>query len=481
MGAGISGLACAYRLRQLGVQCRVFEAGDRAGGVVATVRRNGCLFELGPQFPRFPASVMQLVHELGLDSEFIAGDRKAKRYIFRNGRLQTAPFSPANLLTTKLVGLRSKMRILTEVFRSSKPPSREETLAEFVERKFGRDVLENLVDPVIATIFFGDARKMGMESAFPALVEWEREYGSLVRGAWKTRNARRSKGEAEGGITRNRHKTKSGSMTITDAFPSMGTFASGMGRLPERLAERLHKEIRYGVRIAKIAAIRRSEDNSSRGWQIELSDGDRIASEHLIFGVPAYVVGELLEHEWARLADHLKAIEYSPMCGVSCTYDRSKVANRLDGFGFMVPRAERMRTICTFWNSSLFPKRAPEGKVLMTSFAEPEAEGDTSIKSTEQLARAVERENRKILGIEGEPADREIWTHPRALPQYNLGHAKRVIAIGEILRGIPGLHLAGNYLKGRSIGECVELAFRVADEVHSQLRLQNIQASKLSV
>jgi protoporphyrinogen/coproporphyrinogen III oxidase len=172
IGAGISGLACAYRLTQLQIPSVVLEAGERAGGAIATVRRNGYLFEAGPQCPRFPASVWQLVRELNLESEFLAGDPKAKRYILRNGHLHPAPFSPQGLITTQLVGAATKFRILTEVFRTSHPPPQEESLAEFVQRKFGGEILDNLLDPIVSTVFLGDSYKMGMESAFPALVQW---------------------------------------------------------------------------------------------------------------------------------------------------------------------------------------------------------------------------------------------------------------------------------------------------------------------
>ena len=153
IGGGISGLACAFRLRQLGIQAVVLESSTRPGGIVSTVRRNGFVFEAGPQCPRFAASVWTLVRELNLESEFLAGDPNAKRYILRDGRLHLAPFSAGGALMTRLVGPRSKYRLLSEVLRNSQPPVEEESLAEFVERKFGAEVLDYLVDPFISTVF----------------------------------------------------------------------------------------------------------------------------------------------------------------------------------------------------------------------------------------------------------------------------------------------------------------------------------------
>jgi len=244
VGAGLSGLSCAFRLKQLGIQCLVLEAADRPGGVITTVRRNGYLFDLGPQIPRFPTSAMKLLRDLRLEEEFVPGDPKAKRYIFRHGKLHPAPFSPAGIMSTRLISASSKWHFLTEAFRSTRPPSREETLAEFVERKFGADVLENVVDPVIATIFFGDARKMGMESAFPDLVDWERDLGSLMRGAFRARNAKREAAKADTAKGSIPAHANGNSMALPEVLPSSGSFQSGMGRLPERLAEELGGKLR---------------------------------------------------------------------------------------------------------------------------------------------------------------------------------------------------------------------------------------------
>ncbi len=460
IGAGISGLTCAYRLKQLGIRALVLEATERAGGLIATIRRNGFLFEAGPQAPRFPASVWRLVRDLNLASKFVPGDPKAKRYIVRHGRLHPAPFSPAGLVTTRLLGPASKFRILTEVFRSSRPPLHEESVAEFVQRKFGAEVLDDLVDPFIATIFLGDSYKMGMESAFPALVEWERNRGSLVRGAIRARKSKQNAGKLDASSAGSRANGKRGAFDVTDALPSLGSFRTGMGAFPEKLAEVLQPAIRYNAEIASVARLASSSDGTERGWEIGLASGDKITAEKLVLAVPAYIAARLLVSSAPNLAGCLQAIEYAAISAVSSAYQKSQVAHALDGFGFMVPRREGLRTICTFWNSSLFPERAPEGQVLMTSFARTESNDD-------ECAQIVEAENAKTLGITGGPVDRLLWKDSHALPQYNVGHAQRVTEIANILRAVGNLYLAGNFLRGRSIGDCVEVAMRVAEEMHS--------------
>ena len=446
IGAGISGLACAYRLKQRGVRALVFEARARVGGVISTVRRGGYLFELGPQAPRFSASVWQIVRELGLEREFVAGDPKAKRYIVRGGRLERAPFSPGGMISTGLVGAGSKLRVLLEPFRFSRPPAEEESVAAFIRRKFSDEVLDYLVDPIVSTVFLGDAEKMGMASAFPALVEWERGSGSLARGALRARGRKR---EADGVVAVG--SAGSGeTLKVTDALPSLGSFREGMATLPDAMARSLGDQLRCGTNVS---SVNRKEEGA--GWEIMTSAGEKIISDDVVLAVPAFVAGALLDGVAPSLARELKEIEYAPMSVVALAYERAQIANTLDGFGFMAPKKEGLQTIATFWNSSLFSGRAPEGKVLITSFARG-AKNDGS---------EIAEENAKLLGIYGEPFECESWHDERAMPQYNVGHAARVARIRAAAAAAPGLHLVGNYLSGRSIGECVDAALRAVDQI----------------
>ncbi len=469
IGGGISGLACAFRLRQLGIQVVVLETSPRPGGMISTVRRNGFVFEAGPQCPRFPASVWNLVRELNLEKEFVAGDPKAKRYILRDGRLHLAPFSPGGLLTTRLVGPRSKYRLLSEVLRNTQPLAEEESLAEFVERKFGTEVSDYLADPFISTVFFGDANKMGMESAFPALVEWERSRGSVVRGALRAFKAKRDVEKSGNGASQPDSNAKHGGLYVTDALPSLGSFRGGMATLAEKLAEKLGEDVHFGAHVESVTAVCVGNSPGAATWQIRASGGAEFSAETLVLAVPAHAAASLLQQDAPKLAALLAAIEYAPMGVVSSAYERKQVRHALNGFGFMVPRCEGLHTVCTFWNSSLFPAHAPQGTVLMTSFVRSGADG-LMVASYDVFAETVEAENAKILGISGAPIERTVWRYPRALPQYNVGHARRVNEIREALHEFPGLCLVGNYLTGRSIGDCADTGSQAAEKLRSRTR-----------
>jgi oxygen-dependent protoporphyrinogen oxidase len=443
------------------------EASQKAGGVISTVHRNGFIFEGGPQCPRFPEPVWKLVRDLSLEHEFVVGDPKAKRFILREGHLHRVPFSAQSLLSTSLVSVKSKYRIFSEAFRNSQPPAMEESLAEFVERKFGPEVLDYLIDPFISTIFFSDARKMGMQSAFPALVEWERTRGSVARGAIRAYKSKQATGSSQTSPTRAR--TNSGTMVVTDALPSLGSFRRGMGTLVQTLSEKLREHLRFSAKVESATTAAALNDGGRSGWRLRLSRGEEIFADTLIVALPSYGAAALFEESAPKLSSLLNTIEHSSLAVVALAYNRNQVRHPLDGFGFMAPQCEGLRTICTFWNSSLFPGRAPDRQVLMTSFARRQANSDLYEASDESLARTIEAENAKILGISGATMDREVWQYQQALPQYNVGHVQTVAQIRQSLAESPGLYLAGNYLTGRSIGDCTEAGYQAAENLRSNL------------
>jgi protoporphyrinogen/coproporphyrinogen III oxidase len=205
-----------------------------------------------------------------------------------------------------------------------------------------------------------------------------------------------------------------------------------------------------------------------------LAGGEEIVAEQIVLAIPAYSAAELLAQTVPHLAAHLAAIEYAPICVVCSAYDRSHVAHSLRGFGFMVPRGEGLSTICTFWNSSLFSNRAPKSTAVITTFAARQLSSQFDTLSEDDCANVIHSENARILKISAPPLDRVVWKDSRALPQYNVGHARRVAEISTILSKIPSLHVVGNFLRGRSIGDCVDLAETVARNVHSQLPGSNI-------
>jgi oxygen-dependent protoporphyrinogen oxidase len=432
IGAGISGLACALRLHRSGIRVLVLEASDLAGGMIATCEKNGFLLEAGPQCPRFARPLWELVREAELEDEFVRSAPQARRFILKSGELHEAPFSVGRFVSTRLVGASSKYRLLTEAVRRARPPEGEESLAEFVRRKFDDDVLAYLVDPFISAIYAGDIEKMGVESAFPFLARWERENGSVLRGA-----IRSSKPSLSGSSQAASSPAGRKRLDLTESLPRMGSFRTGLAALPKAIAGKLGDSISFRARAESIEPAA-ANGGPSPGWRLRLSDGEEVSASALVVTAPAYEAARLLQKAAPKLSAMLAEVSYAPMAVVSSGYDRAQVRN---------------------------PLRAPEGKVLMTSFAGGAANPVFVERDEADIARIVEGELGAVLGIEGPPIERSMWRYPRALPQFNLGHARRIAAVREALKELPGLYLAGNYLQGRSLGDCAEMGSRTADKV----------------
>jgi protoporphyrinogen/coproporphyrinogen III oxidase len=458
IGGGITGLACAYRLKRSGLPVVLLEASARVGGVIARARHDGSLFESGPQCPRFPRSLRKLVREIGLERQFVRAHARAKRYILKDGQLYPAPLSPWALLGTRLVGFGDKVRFLAEPFAQAHPPRSEESLADFIRRKFGSETLDYLVDPFVSAIFFADPEDMGMEGALPSLARWEREHGSVFRGAISSRkNGKRPSAQDSMTPVANQSST----VRLSEALPPLGSFRNGFAVLIEALGEQLGSGLRLGARVAGLRAP--TEPRSS--WLVRLDGGEELTAHSVIIAVPAYQAASILECAAPILSSLLAAIPYSPLAVVSLVYDRSGVRHSLKGFGFVVPRREGLHTISSTWNSSIFPDRAPAGKVLITNFARPLANESFLDLPAREIAAIVEGEVAPVLGISGSPVNHWVWIHRNALPHFQIGHVTRVAEIRQAERTFRGLHLIGNYFAGRSIGDCIENAFAAAENV----------------
>jgi oxygen-dependent protoporphyrinogen oxidase len=448
IGAGISGLACAYRLHQSGVDVAVLESSDRPGGLVDTVEKDGLLFEAGPQSFQGTDALLELVQEIGIESQLQQADPRTPRYVLLHGHLRKIPMSPQALLTSSLLGPGSRWRIATEAFKRTKPPSEEETVANFVRRKFGHEILEYLVAPFVSGVYAGDPEQLSLKAAFPSLDEWEREYGSVLRGAMKSRPPKATAGGA----------------------PPLCSFRHGVAALPLAMADKLGERLQTGTSALEIRRFAES-DGASYDIRAHRQGREQHASvSAVVIAVPAYTAGELLASVSSHLAQVLCGIPYAPVAVVAANYYRQQIGDPLEGFGFLIPRREKVRTLGTVWNSSLFPGRAREGTVTMTSFIGGATDVDIVKHSEEEIARIIQDENAHILGITGPPIESVVWRYPRALPQYNLGHGHVVEAIRDAERQTPGLFFAGNYLEGPAIGKCVENGFHAAEAVTKYLQ-----------
>lgn len=448
VGAGLSGLAVAFRLAQQGIRLRVIESAARPGGVIGSVRRDGALYERGPNSG---LDTTPLVNEL-LAAAGIAGERidasaeAARRYILRDGRLAALPTSPPAFLATSLFSWKAKLALLREPFVRAAAADAEETVAAFVRRRLGTEFLDYAIEPFVAGIYAGDPEQLSVPAAFPRLFALEQRYGSLIRG--QIAGSRERKKSAE--------KAKNAAVSFS--------FRDGMQALTDALARGL--AIDCGVRAA---GLRREADGT---FVLDCERGSErfaLRSRSVVLAVPAYEAARIV----ARLAPEAKAalesIVYPPVATIASCYRRADVAHPLDGFGFLAPRRESPPILGCLFSSSMFAGRANAPTVLLTTFVGGVRSAPLALRSEEELAASVTAALQGYLGAR-QPLWQAVTRWPQAIPQYTLGHLQRIAAVERAEAAAPGLRFCANWRGGVSVADCIKSAHASVEAVQQFLR-----------
>jgi len=443
VGAGVSGLTAAFGLKRRGVAVEVLDAGSAPGGVIATRRRDGALFETGPNSA---LDTTPLINEL-LDALGVRGERvdaaavASIRYIVRDGKLVALPTSPGAFLTTPAFSLGAKLRLLREPFIAPAPPEAEESIAQFVRRRLGDEFLDYAIDPFVSGVYAGDPERISVPAAFPRLYALEQKYGSLIGGQIKGARERR----------RNRETAKNAATSFA--------FRAGMQTLPDALARGVGR-VECAVDVRRIA---RDADGS---WTVAaLRAGDSIVrrSKVLVLAVPARPASALVREIAPQAAAGLAAVEYAAVASVASLYRRTDIAHSLAGFGFLVPKKERRRILGTLFSSSMFEGRATEGTVLLTTFVGGRRDPALPARSEAALATLVHEELGELVGAGAAPLWSEVTRWPEAIPQYDLGHRERLRPVDDAERALPGLFFCANYRGGVSVGDCIKSGHAMAE------------------
>ncbi len=453
-GAGISGLTLAWRLQQQGSDVLVLEQSRHAGGAIRSTREQGLLVEDGPNSALETTPLLtELIRELGLEGgKCYANRAAAKRYILRGGRLVALPMSPISFLGTPLFSWGSKLRLFREPFIAPADPACDETVADFVVRRLGREFLDYAINPFVAGVYAGDPARLSVRAAFPRLFEVEQRYGSLIKAQLRGRRERK----------RNPEKSKQSA--------ELFSFREGMGTLTRALAERLRR-VELATRLEAVTHGVASEHGGDGYTLLAATDaGPRsYTCTALVLATPAGPAADLLGELAPSLAPVLREIPYPPVAAVVSAYARAPGMHPLDGFGFLVPAAERRDILGTIFSSTLFPGRAPEGEVLLTSFVGGMRQPELAQQSEEQIAALVVRELAELLKTPTRARFVRVKRWERAIPQYTPGHLQRVAALEQTERELPGLFFCANYRGGISVGDCVKSAHARAEAVVGHL------------
>lgn len=445
IGGGISGLALTHRLRSRGKDAVLLEAGPRLGGNIQSRERDGFLTEMGPNgfLDKEPAT-RELAASVGVEALIRPADPAAKRrYLYTGGKLRAAPGSPPAFLKSDILPLGARLRVIAELFTSRAPEGMDESLGAFGRRHLGDTATKVLLDAVQTGIYAGDVEKLSVGATFPLLTQLEREHRSLILGAIRMQKAQRK------ALPSGEPRKLTGTLS---------TFEGGLQTLVNGLTRALGPAARTGARVEGLIP-------SQGGWRVSVLEHGRHAellASQVVLATPAHVAAGLLRPLDEKLSALLEGITYAPIAVVHLGYAPGSTPPP-DGFGFLVPSQEKRRLLGAIHASTVFPFRAPGGRVLYTCMVGGARQPELVGLDEEALSTLVRDELRDLVGVTASPIFTEIIRWPRGIPQYNVGHLERVSSIDAALVRLPGLHLAGNAYKGIGLNDCIRNALHQGD------------------
>ena len=442
IGGGITGLAAAYRLLEQGHDVVLYEGADRVGGVIQTIQRDGFLAECGPNtLLETSPKITGLIKKLDLEKRrFDPNPDSDARYILKNGEPTQMVSSPLGFFTGKLFSWKAKLALLREPFIKRSPPEVEESLAELVKRRLGQEFLDYAINPFVAGIYAGDPHQLSVKEGFPKLWALEQKYGSMI------------KGQIQGA----RERKKTGAVS-KDRAPKL-SFDDGLQVLTDRLGQLLGDRVRLNAAVTGLERVGQKQVSVQVGDEAETYDA-------VLLAIPAYRLAELPFPGGQKSLSRLSEVIYPPVASVVLGFKRTDVKHSLAGFGTLNPEVEGVQTLGTIFSSSLFPGRAPEDRVTLTSYVGGMRSPELARKTPEEIIELTVKDLRSIYGVTGEPVFEEVFVYPKAIPQYVVGYGRFREMMTECEEQHSGVFLAGHCRDGISLGDSIVSGLDTAERI----------------
>ncbi len=497
IGAGISGLACAFKLKESQafkdglLEITVLESQSRAGGIVETIFHNDCLLESGPDsFITNKPYMVKLAERLGIANRLV-GTRESRRgaMVVSGGKLVKLPegfnlMAPSKVipfLESPIMSWQGKMRVLAEPFLPVRYKKDDESVADFVRRRFGPELLAKIVQPMIGGIYVGDVEKLSVNMAAARFVALEQNEGSVISALMREADANTA-GGAEGGAQ--------GGAQGGVRYGLFCSFDRGMSLLIDTLLQKLEGvDIRLSTSVTSISRPladngasaasgdngKNSDKNGSRGgqpgrWRI-LCGGAAISADHLVLAVPAKIAANLLGTSAPAVAAQLRQIEAASSVVVNFVLDKTDISADIDAFGVVVPAVEMkkhgLNVIALSFASHKFKDRAPHGKLVLRAFLGGVNQASMLDKTDDELSSLALADMRKLLRYQrtAKPQYVRVCRWPGSMPQFQVGHLDLLDKIELARAGIPALYLAGASYRGVGLPECVHSGEVCAEKI----------------
>ncbi len=450
IGGGITGLSTAYRLRQeaeerdIPLKITLLEASNNVGGVIQTEHRDGFIVEHGPDaFITTKPWGKALCEELCISDKLIGTNPKVRRsFVVRKGKLlpvpegfyMMAPGSFGPFIKSPIFSLSGKFRIVLDLFIPRGSEMDDESVADFVRRRLGKQAFERMAQPMIGGIYTSNAENLSLNATFPRFLDMEREHGSIIKAL----------------LAQKRKAAQTSRDTSGPRYSLFQSFTAGMQTLTDTLADRLSDCIRLQKRVNTI-----QQGESDVGWIVCLDDGEKLEADLICIALPAHLTAKLISPFSSSLAEKLSAVPYKSSITVNLAFRCEDVLHPLNGMGFVVPITEGLNIVGCSFSSVKFENRAPTDHVLLRAFVGENAYIIDEGTDTNNLVATVLKEVTELLGIRNDPIFSVVSEHSEAMAQYLVGHKKVISDIENLVENFSGLALAGNAYHGIGIPDCI--------------------------
>ncbi|HEU5465134.1 MAG TPA: protoporphyrinogen oxidase [Candidatus Binatia bacterium] len=461
VGGGIAGLAAAHRLHELSrarscaLEVVLLEASARLGGAIGTERAGEFVIEAGPDsFITEKPWALRLCERLGLTERLVSTESAYQKiYVVYQGKLISlpagffllAPTRIGSFLQSPLFSWRGKLRTVAELLIPRGRSDGDESLGAFVRRRFGREMLERVAQPLVAGIYAADPERLSLSATMPRFQEMEGRRRSIIL-AMRSEQRRRARGR------------EAGSGARWSLFVSL---RGGMQELVDTLSRRLDAA---STRLQARATVL-SRGPAKTGWRIVADNQQEFDADAVVLATPAFRAGVMLEGLEPGAAGELKQIGYVSTATVSLAFRRADFPKPPDSFGFIVPAAENRKIMACTFSSLKYPGRAPQEFILLRAFVGDALQPELLDLDDATIEQNIRAELGNLLGVHAAPVLSRIYRHPKSMPQYHVGHQARIARIERALQRFPTLALAGSAYHGVGIADCVGSGEEAAEKI----------------
>lgn len=444
IGGGISGLSAAYQLKKANKDFVLLEANSTLGGKMGSYRKGGFTIETGPNTVLINnGEIKKLIEDLGLWERLISPNEEAvnQRFVLKNNQLEAIPTSLKAAFNSKLVKVSTILSVIKEPFQAVN--SEEESLANFICRRLGKQILNDFITPFVTGIYAGDPEKMSSNYVLDILKEAEIKHGSVLKGMPKLLKAK---------------KIKNAPLNLPKQ--KIFTFKNGLQDLVTAIESKIQPHVKYNSKVKQI-------ERANGGYLIQV-EGEELPlkADKIICCQPAFSAAKSLQNLSSQLSQNLLKIEYVPAVSVSIGVNRKDLDFNYPAFGILSRAIESVPFLGVLFNSRFFPHTSEnKEKELITVIAGGSRNPEILAKSDAEIKEEILSSLRSVIGFAGKPDFIDLKRWKKGIPQYNLGYSEIEKSIETFLKENSSIKIAANYFKGVSVSDCIKNGNLAAKEL----------------